>query len=772
MTSLRDKPVREKARNGHGTHKRLIHRASAVLGAIVLGSAISTVPEHGHAQDKTGRIPEIGGGQPSEQVSDQPGDTKIQGSGAGPTALQAIVVSGQGAVTEGTASYTAGEMSTAAGLPLSPKETPQSVAVVTRQQMDDQDARSLTEVLRTSTGMAENKLDTERSMFSYRGFTLDNYQYDGVPTMTSGPYSAGEADLDAVLYDRVEIVRGATGLLTGAGSPGAAVNLVRKRALSDVLTGEVTASGGSWDTYRSTFDVSTPLNDAGTVRARFVGAGSLGDSYLDRNERKRGVLFGTVEADVDDATTVRIGADYQANRPKVSTWGGALGTGWFSDGTEIDWPRAFNGAPNWSRWNSTTQTQFVNIEHEFDNGWKGEVGYTHSRQAYDAKLGMSLGGLIDPTTWVSTGAPPKAGWYDGYRDQDAISFKLDGEFDLFGRTHDWIVGGSSTWQQNYGTLRNPIATVPYNGSLQDWDGNVPEPVWGAKNKLVDYEASQAGIFTATRFSLADQIKLIAGARYTNYHNDATTAYDEVSPYAGIVYELTDEVSLYASYTDIFQPQTNQDRNGNFLDPVEGINYEVGAKASLFGDTLNLSGSLFITKQDNVAEADVGALVPGLGTQAYRAVDGAESKGFEIEANGELLPDWNIGFGYAHFNLKDRSGIELNTTFPRDSVNLFTTYKFSGPLDKLTIGGGMKWQSGISAIVKGVDGSRAIADRRVTQGSFAIVNLMARYDFTEQTSLQLNANNVFDEKYYSQISFYNTRNYGEPRSFTVRLSQRF
>lgn len=690
----------------------------------------------------------------------------------GSTVLETITVQGQGATTEGTGSYTTGSMSTATGLPLSIRETPQSVTVVTRQQINDQDARSLTEVLRTTTGMAESNFDTERSTFNYRGFGVDNYQYDGVPTTFSGPYAAGESDLDSIIYDRVEIVRGATGLLTGAGNPSAAINLVRKRATATSLTGEVTASAGSWSNYRSTFDISTPLNKTGTVRGRLVGAGLTGESFIDRYEKKRGVIYGTIEADITDNTVLRVGADYQANRPTASTWGGALGTGWFNNGVEIDWPQSHNGAPNWSRWNSTTQTQFLTLDHTFDNGWKGQIGYTHSKQEYDAKLGMSIGGLIDPDTWVSRTTKVYSEWYEGYRDQHSVNAKLDGDFELLGRTHEFMVGGSSTWQENYGTVRTAASRADYTGSLLDWNGDYPEPEWNAPRAAVDFSTRQIGLYSAARFSVADPLKILVGARYTNYRNDQTDTFNVISPYAGIVYDVTDNISLYASYTDIFQPQEYQDRNGAFLDPVEGSNYEIGAKGTLFDQRLNVGVSLFLTKQDNTPVIDSTSLVPGTTSQAYYGVDGTESKGFEIEVGGEVVPGWNVKAGYARFNIKDPDGVQLNTDLPRQTFNLSTTYQFSGNLEKLTVGGAVRWQSGTYATVWGADNSGSFALRRAEIDPYAIVNLMARYDFTEKTALQLNVNNLFNEKYYSQVSFYNTRNYGDPRNFTLKLSHKF
>lgn len=131
--------------------------------------------------------------------------------------------------TENTGSYTTKQMTTATGLPLSIKDTPQSVSVISRQLIDDLNANSLKEILRWSTGVSESNYDSERSSFNYRGFSVDSYQYDGIPTFFDSGYSGGESEIDSITLDHVEIVRGAAGLLNGVGNPGAAINLVRKK---------------------------------------------------------------------------------------------------------------------------------------------------------------------------------------------------------------------------------------------------------------------------------------------------------------------------------------------------------------------------------------------------------------------------------------------------------------------------------------------------------------------------------------------------------------
>ncbi len=151
-------------------------------------------------------------------------------------------------------------MRSAMRLGLSVRETPQAVSVVTRQQMDDQNLQTVEEVLQNAAGVAINRYDSDRTSFFARGFSIASYQYDGIPTTVDNAYNVGDSTLDMTAYDRVEIVRGATGLLTGAGEPSATINLVRKRASSRQLAGNAALSLGSWNNARASADLSTPLS--------------------------------------------------------------------------------------------------------------------------------------------------------------------------------------------------------------------------------------------------------------------------------------------------------------------------------------------------------------------------------------------------------------------------------------------------------------------------------------------------------------------------------
>lgn len=175
-----------------------------------------------------------------------------------------------------TGHYTVNEnIDTATGLGLSLFETPQSVSVITSQRIIDQGFSGINEVISQTVGVSAKQLDTTRNTFSARGFDIDKYQIDGVPLAWSLAGDSGETITDVSIYERIEVVRGATGLLTGAGDPSASINLVRKHANSAELKGYVNAGIGRWSNRFITADVSTGLDSQGDVRVRLVAKKKL-----------------------------------------------------------------------------------------------------------------------------------------------------------------------------------------------------------------------------------------------------------------------------------------------------------------------------------------------------------------------------------------------------------------------------------------------------------------------------------------------------------------
>lgn len=669
-----------------------------------------------------------------------------------------------------TGSYTTNDaLSSATGLGLTIQETPQSVTVMTAQRLEDQGVRTLSDVINNAAGVSAKGFDTTRNGFSARGFAIDNYQIDGVPLQWDAGYSAGESELDVGLYERVEIVRGATGLLSGAGNPSASINLVRKHADSREFTATVTAAASRWDNYFGMIDVTTPVTSDGNIRVRGVAKYEQGDSFIDLLHNKKLVLYGVLDADLTPDTKVSIGASYQDNSPRGTMWGGL--PVWNSDGSRTDWSRSKTIGAEWTRWASKNQTYFANVSQSLGKDWTLNLYGSYSRNQSDMQL-LYLYGQVDKLTGL--GMNPSPANYQGDLRQLDLGARLSGRYTLFGREHELVVGASFARQtlDFFGFSPNYSKLTPI-GNFYEWDGSYPEPQWGAKSHDVDWRTRQWGYFGATRLSISDKLKVILGGRLSSwervglsYGSDATAGdRNRFLPYAGVLYDVVPGQTLYASYSKIFKPQGTQDRNGDFLAPVYGVNYEAGLKSSFFRGALNTAVSVFRIEQDNLAQVDSGYLVPGTINQAYRAADGARSTGFEIEANGELLPGWAISGNYTQFKAKDANGHRINTLFAQKLLRLFSTYRFKGTLDGLTIGGGVNWEGlsytdTVNPVTK--------ADERLEVKPYAIANLMARYQLHNGLSVQANVENLFDRKYYSQIGFYDQLAFGEPRNVTITL----
>lgn len=687
--------------------------------------------------------------------------------------LPAVAVSGQGLgeATEGTGSYTTGKSRTATPLSLSLRETPQSVSVVTQQRIEDQGLSSITDALNNVTGVSVHQYETSRAQFTARGFDINALMIDGIPTTWDQSWSSGEIMTSLAIYDRVEVVRGATGLTTGAGDPSAAVNLVRKRATSKEFTGMAEAGIGSWNERRAMFDIATPLNEAKTFRVRVVGEHASSDSWVDNLSNKRQTLFATFEADLTPNTVLSAGISHQENDPKGSMWGGL--PVWYSDGTRTDWRRSKTTSADWVRWNSVYENYFAALEHQFDSGWKVKASYNFGDRTADSYL-LYVYNAPDRATGLGMATWP--GSYLVHTQQEDVGLQANGPFTLLGRTHELAVGYTHSRQDFTSDSRSGgFGAAP---NFNTWDGTYPEPAWGALTYYGQSTTKQNAFFGTARFSLADPLKLIVGARLTHYEQSGDTASGspysmkvshQVTPYAGVVYDINDTFSAYTSYTDIFQPQQKRDLSGKYLDPIIGKSTEIGIKGAFFGDRLNASATVFKIVQDNLAQS-TGLTIAGTTPPetAYRTSEGATSKGFEFDVSGELTPHWSVSAGYTQFRASDANGTDVNTIYPRKLLRLFTSYRLHGDLAGLTLGGGVNWQDKTYT-----DAANPLGNiERIEQDAYALVNLMARYEFSKQLSAQLNINNVFDKKYFAMFDAYSQMTYGAPRNATLKMTYKF
>ncbi|ROQ53439.1 TonB-dependent siderophore receptor [Pseudomonas putida] len=685
---------------------------------------------------------------------------------------------GLGSTTEHSGSYTTGAMQTATKLPLSLRETPQSVTVITRQRMDDQGMRSLDDVVQAMPGLRLSAARPANSEFFARGFPITNLMFDGLPTTYNADWVA---TADLAPYDRVEVVRGATGMMQGAGNPSAAINMVRKRP-TQAFQASVTGSAGSWDNYRSELDVSGPLNDSASVRGRIVGAYNDKGSYQDYAGRERGVFYGISEFDLTDSTTLTVGASDQNDNNNIN-WGGLPVN---PDGSHMGFSRSKTFGYSWSHQDVENKTVFVELDQRFDNDWRLHLGASKNWSEF-----KMMGGVLER----NNDATYRQRIFNQNRDFDQSTYDVyaTGPFTLLGREHELVVGASKRQLKTEATGGTVFVDVPdinrFNpGGLAR--PNVPDIY------SIDDKVDQEGLYLTTRWNLADPLKVILGARLDWY--DATAIYDQINDqyytsgktkvvrnvtrYAGVIYDLDDNHSVYASYTDIFQPQTEKDGQGKGIEPITGENYEVGIKGEYFGGALNASASLFQIDQLNraaeVADASLCKVIPVGSYGCYEAAGKVRSQGIEFEINGALTPNWQVGAGYTFAQAKyekdadkAKEGRLFDTDLPRHMFKASTTYQLQGDLKQWRVGANLYSQSATFN-----KGSNVFGNYHVEQEAYALVGLMAGYQVNKHLDTQLNINNVFDKKYYQGIASNSTWSpydvFGDPRNLMVTAKYSF
>lgn len=676
-----------------------------------------------------------------------------------------VVVANQlGTVTEGSGTYTPGTIATATRLVLTPRETPQSISVITRQEIEDFNLTTIDKVMEHTPGLSIVTYDSERTEYYARGFAINNFQYDGIPMKRDSSYSSGNTLADMAIYDRVEVLKGAAGLLSGSGDPGAVINLIRKKP-TRAFQGHATLGAGSWNERRAEFDVGGPLNADGSVRARAVAAWDDRESNLDRWQRRSATFYGILEADLPGGTLLTVGADAQDNDPKNSTWGGI--PLFDADGGFNDMPRSFNNGATWSRWEQYTRTAFATLEHDFDNDWLVKLQLNHQINGYDALLGAAASGFPNPAD--GEGVELWVGQYIGKTATDALDVYATGPFQLGGRGHELVIGGSLSRRRWIG---DDYWTLPedYDLAVHDyyhWRGDIPAPQWPATPDWHSDEVTREnGLYAAVRWNLAETLKLITGARLASYKHPVVSESGVVLPYVGAVWDVAATQSLYASYTSIYSPQLwAQDAQGKPLEPLDGKNYELGWKGAFANGRLNASAAYFRLDQDNYP-VPTGELTPS-GSDAYRGEQGYLTKGWELEASGQITPQWNVHAGYVH-KVTRQQGVKVQTESPEDQATLYTAYRFGSGGTGLTLGGGARWQSKTWGDAYHPSGEYVTH----TIGSYWLLDASASWRFSDRLSAAVSVSNLLDEKYYTVFSWYSTYTWGEPRRVSASVTYRF
>lgn len=688
----------------------------------------------------------------------------LTGLAAPPTAavaavdLDRVVVEG-----ERESEYARGETTSGTGLALTPRETPQSVSVVGRAQMEDFGLDTINEALDATTGISVERVETGRTYYTARGFDITNFQRDGLGIPL--PYGIQNGDVDTAMFERIEVLRGANGLMSGTGNPSATVNFVRKRPTA-ALDGGVRASVGSWGRRRVEGDVSGPLAAGGAVRGRVVGAWEQGDGHLDRYSLEKHLAYGVVEADLGETSVLTVGASRQRNRADSPLWG-ALPL-YYSDGTPTDYDRSTSTAADWAFWITKDTRGFAELAHALSGGWELKAAFDWHEAIEDTQL-FYVYGTPDRGTGLGLFAYPSD--YEGRFLSRNFDLRATGPLVLGGREHELLVGASRAngRMREVSWFGNDIGTpLP---RLDEFDGRYPKPAFDAFTDGSDFDFRRDSLYATARWNLAESFKLITGANHARvrsigfgYGEPREAGSSATSPFVGALWDFAPDYSLYASYAEIFSPQSRLDLAGEVIAPIEGSNTEVGIKGELFDGRLDASVAAFRVEQDNLAEYAGYDFDSG---RFYYVPTFARSTGVELDLAGSLGEHWSLAGGFTHLDIEDEDGSDTRTYVPRNLLRLSTVYHVP-QLRGMRLGASVRWQDDIH---RG-QGTTADGSPIVTrQDAYAVVGLMAGYRSAGGWEATLNLDNLTDEKYIPSL-YWEQGYYAPPRNASLAIGYRF
>ncbi|MET1755766.1 TonB-dependent siderophore receptor [Novosphingobium sp. RD2P27] len=677
---------------------------------------------------------------------------QAQSSGAAAVSRSDIVVAG---IAEDD-SYAPETAAVAGKTPAPLLEIPQSVSVVTRTQIEDRNLFTIGEAVQTVAGVTVMPFDGTNPDYRSRGFVLD-YAYDGVPST----FSSGVPEFDLVIYERLEVQRGPTGLFRGAGSPGGTINLIRKRGQTE-FTASTALSAGSWNHYRGEFDIGGPVDAAGRLRIRAVGALQDRDFFQEKSHTRKLTSYVSADYDVTPTTTVGGSLSYQDTKAETPMAGQPA----FANQQFLNFPRDSQHLPSWNLFTETAVEYAGEVKQRLGK-WSIVVRALHRdipREFADAFIRPGTG--VDPETLTAEYVNRRSRGENG---KTAVDAYAAGPFTFLGREHELAFGYSFDKRTTDFQQRSQRSVGRF--SIFDADA-IPQPgpefTSGSESDL-----RQSGFHAQLRLRPLEPLTIVVGGRVSDYTSKSraiapSTPTDfrvsqrergQFTPSVGAVLHLLGDVTLYGSYADIFNPQSLQRSDGSVLDPRVGEQYEVGLKGRFLNGALNASGAVFRSTERNRAVTDLSN--PGFFVQSGIAT----IKGFEFEVTGRPAPGLDLVASYTNVKTEIEAGPEAQVGTVFDIFTPRHQYKFYARYEPAALGRafGAISASGQSSVVgAGVEGVRE-------QGPFAIAGAQLGWRFDDYLRAFISVNNVFDKVYYQRVGSLNTYNfYGEPRNFLLTL----
>ncbi|WP_341530424.1 TonB-dependent siderophore receptor [Nostoc sp. UHCC 0302] len=636
------------------------------------------------------------------------------------------------------------------------RDIPQSIQVIPRRVIEDQQVIRLDEALNNISNVIAGGFDTSsEARYTIRGF-------DDAPILIDGFRQYGFAEVpETANLERVEILKGPASILYGEIQPGGIINAVTKKPLAEPFY-EAEVQFGNYGLIRPRIDLSGPLSDDPSVLYR------LNFSYLN-NESFRGFDQNFEQFFVAPVLAWKLGEntdftiDVQYSNRRRPFDAGLVASG--DRVVDVKRDRIINEPDDYIE--RTFVSTGYSLEHRFSDNWTLRSGFRYATtRVYSDKLTIPTG--FDETTGI---VDRVYALDDFYSDDYSLQSNVVGKFATGGIKHTLLFGldlnrtNSSTFSQS--NFFTPSQLDIFN------------PVYGATPRtaldvlLIDRESitDRLGIYLQDELAFFDNLKLLAGIRYetveqqiTNraslfYPGGDTSQFNDAwTPRVGIVYQPLKEVSLYASYSQSFNPNIDSfDVNGNPLQPEQGEGYEVGVKTELLQGKLSATLSYFDITKQNVATPDLN--FPGLGISV--ATGEQRSRGIELDVSGQILPGWNIIAAYAYTDAEVTADNNIPvgnrlSGVPRHSASLWTTYEIqSGNLQGLGFGVGLNY----------IGEREGDLENSFGLDSYFLTNAAIFYR-RDNWRFGLNFKNIFDVDYITGVPFSRTSGIYPAEPFSV------
>lgn len=649
----------------------------------------------------------------------------------------------------------------ATGLPLEIKDTPQSISTIDAQILSNFGLTDVNDALRLGTGINVDQYETNRATFNSRGFEIQLTQIDGLGVSNDWGTVVGQQD--TYLFERIELIRGANGLLTGVGNASGTINYVRKRPKNAEAT-EVGVAFGSWNKRRVTLDANRLLSTDGDWAARLVVAYEDKDSYLRALHDRRASVYAVVDGAIGRDGVLTAGFAHTDAKQASPMWGSLTLN--YADGRRADFDVSSSTSQDWTYWNTRSSNVFAEYTHRLGADWEGKATLTHRTGDEATKLFYAyvagFGPGLNPDNTGLAGWPYRS---KGTASSTVLDANLTGRFEAFGGRHESIFGVSQSRQKHDSDfypvdpslISQPLPAFPYAGNV------FPEPAWDAPTDASAGSQRLTRMYGAARLSLTPSLKTILGVNAIRLNREGQSRFGsqgavtdpkttEISPYVGVTYDLTPDMLAYASYSDIFLSQDQTDINGVNLAPVRGVNAEAGLKAEWLNRKLLTTFALFSAKQDGLAT--YAGITPS--GQFFYAPRDVTSRGVEFEVTGKPTARSSVAVGVTRLKLTGPDGNDIYEWVPRTTAKLRFDTSFDA-LPALSTGASLRWQSKTSRL------------GAIEQEAYAVVDGFFAYQLTDAATLRFNVNNLLDKKYVHGLAY--GAIYGPPRHYAVSLAYR-